>query len=261
MTAGIIAATALITATTIDDAVWLIPYCSSPQLPTSTKVVHALTFILTLETLSVLCVVAAKVFKDVLLKMGGTHADPSFILGLAGAIICYCIAGFLYVKKLMKRRRRAMAAAKAAEVEEEKQKLNENENDEETGLLAKKDEVSETAEIEEDVGNDDSGSSSDDSSIEGRDIPTKPSIRMVATLTALGALDEISYFPALVVGKVFSGEELLVGTLGATVIILVIVLLFLSKMKRLVDFLDSIPLYGIVGMFAVILTIGLFSVI
>ena len=154
-----------------------------------------------------------------------------------------------------------MAAAKAAEVEEEKQKLNENENDEETGLLAKKDEVSETAEIEEDVGNDDSGSSSDDSSIEGRHIPIKPSIRMVATLTALGALDEISYFPALVVGKVFSGEELLVGTLGATVIILVIVLLFLSKMKLLVDFLDSIPLYGIVGMFAVILTIGLFSVI
>jgi hypothetical protein len=71
-------------------------------------------------------------------------------------------------------------------------------------------------------------------------------------------LDEISYFPALLVGKVFSPTELCLGTAFATIIILVIVLAFLSKFKPLVDFLDGIPLYGIVGMFAIILTVGLF---
>jgi len=101
--------------------------------------------------------------------------------------------------------------------------------------------------------------SDDDSSAGGdRDIPSTPSIRMVVSLTILGALDEISYFPALLVGHVFSPFELCVGTLFATLIIFVIVLTFLSKFKRLVEFLDSIPLYGIVGMFAVVLTFGLF---
>jgi hypothetical protein len=81
---------------------------------------------------------------------------------------------------------------------------------------------------------------------------------MIMSLTTLGALDEISYFPALLVGNVFSPSELCIGTLLASGIILVIVLMFLSKFKPLVDFLDSIPLYGIVGIFAVILTAGLF---
>ncbi len=57
MTAGIVAATALITATTLDDAVWLVPYCAGSHLPFSTKAIHALTFIGTLELLAGLCVV------------------------------------------------------------------------------------------------------------------------------------------------------------------------------------------------------------
>mmetsp|Transcript_27786 Transcript_27786/g.41337 ORF Transcript_27786/g.41337 Transcript_27786/m.41337 type:complete len:257 (-) Transcript_27786:44-814(-) len=254
MTAGIIAATALITATTIDDAVWLIPYCSSPQLPTYTKVIHGIAFILTLELLSVLCVLTAGVFKTFALRVGGSNTDSSFVLGLTSALICWIIAGFLFFKKMLKKRRRAMKAMAETSVgiTEENSII---EKDEETPLIAE-----ESLEDKVDIGEviDDNSSSSDDSSVNERNIPNTPSIRMVLLLTFLGALDEISYFPALVLGDVFSAKELITGTFLAATIILIIVLFFLSRFKRLVDFLDSIPLYGIVGMFAFFLTLELF---
>lgn len=248
MTAGLVGATLLITATTIDDAVWLIPYCASPQLNTMTKAVNGLTFILTLEFLAICCVLISKIFQDLLIShYGGRNdrVDASFVLGLAGAIICWIIALGLYIKKIMKRRQRANAAL-----------VDSKESQEEDSSMLIKDDIENSVEIK---ANEDIGSSSDDDdSLQGRDISTSPSIWMVISLTTIGALDEISYFPALLLGNIFSSTELCIGTLLASGIMLVIVLVFLSKFKPLVDFLDSIPLYGIVGLFAIILTAGLF---
>jgi uncharacterized membrane protein YedE/YeeE len=75
-------------------------------------------------------------------------------------------------------------------------------------------------------------------------------------LTFVGALDEISYFPALLVGGVFSSWQLCLGTLLAACLILVIITMFLSQCKPLIEWLDTIPLYGIVGAFAIVLTGG-----
>ena len=254
MTAGVLAATLLITATTIDDAIWLIPYCTSPQLSTWTKIIHGLTFIITLELLSIFCVLVSNLFQGLILFAG---IDASYILGLVGAVICWAIAIGLYVKKMMKKRKRAMAAAAAEMLETEKGIMV---NEEENSLIVSdgngdsdEEDIDAAAATEIDESRDDSS----DGGI-GRDIPSTPSILMVASLTTLGALDEISYFPAILVGNVFSPVELCVGTLFATIIILVIVLAFLTRCKPLIDFLDSIPLYGIVGIFAVILTTGLF---
>lgn len=134
-------------------------------------------------------------------------------------------------------------------------KTNSEEHLEDNSLLRNKDKENSAA-IE--AGEDVDSSSDDDNDSQGRDVSATPSVWMIMSLTTLGALDEISYFPALLVGNVFSPSELCIGTLLASGIILVIVLMFLSKFKPLVDFLDSIPLYGIVGIFAVILTAGLF---
>lgn len=247
MTAGIIPATLLITATTIDDAVWLLPYCTSPQLPNFTKIVHGITFILTLEFLAILCVFVSYIFQGFLLvHYKSSGVDEGFVLGSAGAIICWAIAIGLYIKKMLKRRQRAMAATT---------KTNSEEHLEDNSLLRNKDKENSAA-IE--AGEDVDSSSDDDNDSQGRDVSATPSVWMIMSLTTLGALDEISYFPALLVGNVFSPSELCIGTLLASGIILVIVLMFLSKFKPLVDFLDSIPLYGIVGIFAVILTAGLF---
>jgi hypothetical protein len=249
MTAGIIAATLLITATTIDDSVWLIPYCTSPHLSYCTKIIHGATFVATLESLAILCVVLSKIFQDILLKEGGNDVDESFILGLAGAVICWAIAIGLYVKKWLKRKRRRAENV----IVEETLRLTEENEVEEANAVERDGEYSSA--VEETLSD---GDHSSDTSSNGRNIPSTPSIKMIVSLTILGALDEISYFPALLVGKVFTPVELCLGTGIATAIILVVVLAFLSKVKPLVDFLDGIPLYGIVGMFAVILTVGLF---
>lgn len=251
MTAGIISATLLITATTIDDAVWLIPYCTSPHLSTTTKAIHAITFIITLESLAIISVGIAKVFKSYLLTQFSSDSDTSdnvdFILGLAGAIICWVIAIVLFVKKMLKRRRRAMAAKKA-EYESADELVNGDiALDGENSALIAGDDV-------ENVEN----ASGDEGSDHGAHFNRNSSIWLIVSLTTLGALDEISYFPALLVGHVFTAKELCIGTLFASGTILAIVLLFLSKFKPLVDCLDRIPLYGIVGMFAIILTAGLF---
>mmetsp|Transcript_2689 Transcript_2689/g.5012 ORF Transcript_2689/g.5012 Transcript_2689/m.5012 type:complete len:257 (-) Transcript_2689:7804-8574(-) len=255
MTAGILAATLLITATTIDDSVWLIPYCTSPHLPNYTKIIHGATFVMTLECLTILCVIFSNIFHNVLLRLGGSKFDESFVLGLAGAIMCWAIAIGLYVKKWMKRRqrrrRRQLVGAETTVDSVDHESLNlvhENEVDARSNPPATEEQLNEFM-------SDTTSNSSDNSE---RDVPSTPSIKMIISLTILGTLDEMSYFPALLVGKVFSPFELILGTGFATAIVLVIVLAFLSKFKPLVDFLDGIPLYGIVGIFAVILTIGLF---
>lgn len=254
MTAGIISSTLLITITTIDDAIWLIPYCTSPQLPALTKAIHGFTFIATLETLAILCVVIAKVFRGFLIHHfeSDSNRDEGFLLEVAGAIICWAIAIGLYIKKFLKRRRRAMAVKSKSNSGEDRSLVKEDEDDEKEDL----DLDGVAAEINA-VKEGNSASDEEEGDC-GVGIRQSPSIWMVISLTTLGALDEISYFPALLVGHVFTGKELCIGTLLASGIILAIVLKCLSKFKPLVDFLDTIPLYGIVGMFAIILTVGLF---
>lgn len=192
--------------------------------------------------------------------------DEKFILELAGAIICWVLAIGLYIKKLIKRSKRKREKAAALALSEKNSSQVGDGIGERQPLLH---EISETGTdmavkgndsmVNVEEGEDASGSILSTSERSERDIPTTPSIWMVMSLTTLGALDEISYFPTLLMGDVFSPYELLLGTFLASVLILMIVLLYLRKMKPVVDFLDSIPLYGIVGMFALILTIGLIS--
>lgn len=261
MTAGILGATFLITATTIDDAVWLIPYCTANHLPTNTKIIHAATFILTLQLLTMGCIIVSKIFQHFILRWPSTSDnDSSFVLELVGALMCWSIAIFLYVKKMKKKRRQQL---KKALDESEKLlakeliKTSSSPPSEDQPLLPELGMVDD--ENRKEVQESSSSSNSSESDVlEGSDIPIEPSIRMVMTLTGLGALDEMSYFPALLVGKVFSPTQLLTGTFVASGIVLIVVLYFLSRFKPLVDFLDSIPLYVIVAIFASIMTIGLF---
>ena len=265
MTAGILGATLLITATTIDDAVWLIPYCTANHLPTNTKIIHASTFILTLQLLAMGCIIISKIFQHVILKGGSSSSvDSSFLFQLIGALMCWSIAIFLYVKKMRKKRRQTLKKALEESKKLAKGLLKTSLDLEDQPLIPESaiaDEVNRTTSPQKGLEASSISSSSNSSEsnvIEGSDIPIEPSIRMVMTLTSLGALDEISYFPALLVGNVFSPMQLLVGTFLASGLVLILVLYFLARVKPLVNFLDNIPLYVIVAMFALILTVGLF---
>lgn len=54
----------------------------------------------------------------------------------------------------------------------------------------------------------------------------------------------------------FTPLDLCLGTLLASCIVLLVVNLFLSQCKPILDFLDRIPLWVIVGGFATVLTVG-----
>jgi cadmium resistance protein CadD (predicted permease) len=206
---GLVGATLTVAATTIDDAVWLVPYVSSEKLSIASRVLHMAIFVGTLETLAILCCL----FAQAVSALVGDKED--WIFGLLGATLCWMIAGALYVKKMLKKKRRQQQASL--------------QSSDGYGAIP----------LQED---------------------DEPTISFdpwtVMSMTFIGALDEISYFPALLVGHIFTEWQLLLGTFLAACLILVIITTFLAQCQPLMEWLDGIPLYGIVSMFATVLTIG-----
>lgn len=247
---GIAAATALVAVTTADDAVWLLKF-TSPSLPTATRITHGALFIATLTALSAGCVVAALLVEKAVIAGGcSTPENEEVVMGIVGASLCWFLAGYLYVKKLLKRRKkRAMQASAVStdngaaygSIEQGSRSIVKNLG----------------AEFDDDASS--SSSSSSDSSFDGDDIPQVPSVMAVISLTSLGALDEMIYLPSLIIGRVFTSAELCLGSFLAAIVVLVIVVFFLSTFKPLIDFVDRVPLYGIIGMFAIVLTVGVIA--
>jgi len=278
---GILGSTLLIISTTIDDAIWLIPYTTSPHLPKMTKIIHALTFLFTLEFLSIGCV-GVYTLMEYYLRSTLNHSssteendETAWIMELFGALLCWSIAIFLFVKKLIKRRKKKRRM-ELLEQEEQLKLLeqpcvlgpaNHSTLGESLALSSTSDGTYGTYEFtdrsrysyDSKVIDDEEGTNKVNVDYDNTDnIPTTPSVWMVISLTTLGALDEISYFPALIMGHIFTPFQLCLGAFLAGYFILIVIVFFLAQFQPLVDFLDRIPLYGIVGMFAIILTAGLF---
>lgn len=214
---GVLGATLIVTATTLDDTVWLVPYTCSTKISVSIRVLHAAIFVFTLESLAILCCLTAQGVN----RLVGERENNDWVFGAIGATCCWTIAGILYIKKLLRKRQwRAQESSLQQPIDADYGTI--------PGVEDKQEDVS----------------------------PMSFSPWTVISLTFLGALDEISYFPALLVGHVFTGWDLCIGTFVAASLILLVVTAFLSQCRPLMEWLDSIPLYGIVGMFAIVLTIG-----
>ena len=232
-------ATLMVAATTADDAIWLVPY-TSPSLPTCTRIIHASLFVFTLEFLACCCVIVSSGLHwavDANYNDGNTW-DVQLVLSSIGAGICWAIALGLYIKKWLKRRRRA-----AARVELQRRTTQQAGNT--YGSISEHSEEGNNARNEEEE---------DPEQSDG--VSSEPSPWAVISFTTLGALDEVIYFPSLLLAKMFTPLELCLGTFFAANIILIVVTLFLSQCNPLLQWLDRIPLYGIVSAFAVVLTIG-----
>jgi cadmium resistance protein CadD (predicted permease) len=89
--------------------------------------------------------------------------------------------------------------------------------------------------------------------VEGDDV--QAGCGTVFSLAFLGALDELAYFPTLLIGGTFSALELSVGALVACVVILFVITTILARIKPVLDCMDRIPLYAIIAVFATLLTI------
>lgn len=245
-------ATLMVAATTADDAIWLIPYISS-SLPLWTRITHGLIFVVTLEVLSCGCVAIAfglQWFVDAnhdstdLESASKWKWEEKVLLGSIGAAICWIIAISLYIRKLLKRRRKAVAKAELHRASTQQASNKYGSTD---GYV----------EENEDDGEGQSLNSLDCERFDQEDmLSSQPSPWTVIAFTTLGALDEVSYFPSLILGEMFTPIELCLGTFLAACIVLAVVTLFLSQCSPILDRLDRIPLYGIVSTFAVALTAG-----
>jgi hypothetical protein len=227
---GLVGATLMVAATTADDAIWLVPY-TSPSLPLCTRLIHGALFIATLEVLVCICVVVASGLQWAI----SDGKNEEMLLGTIGAGFCWIIAAALYIKKWLKRWRRAAAQS---EFQRTTTHLTGN-----YGALTCEQLQDSEQSLDCEVENDDK----DDDRIQ-------LSPWTVVSFTFLGALDEISYFPSLVLGGLFTPLDLCMGTFFAACIVLLVVTLFLSRCRPLLDWLDDIPLYGIVASFATVLT-------
>jgi len=216
---GLIGATLTIFATTIDDVIWLVPYVASGS--PWIRLIHMTTFVGTLVALAVMCVLLSTGLLQIM------PIDESWILGAIGASLCWAIAIGLFVKKWLKKRRRALAL--------QQEIVQPDESGHGYGAVASHEEEHATEVISRHA-----------------------APWVVMSFTCLGALDEISYFPALLVGHVFTGWELIVGALLASCIMLLVITTFLPTCQPIISWLDRIPLYAIVCMFAIILTVSAF---
>ena len=236
----LLAATLTVAATTADDAVWLVPYILSHHLPIHHRILHGIIFVGTLQVMILLCVLMAHTI--------GLFVTEEYILGAIGATLCWGIAIFLLAKKMIKSKKRREAMLRKVARQGEGPLLVVGTTD--TNSVVPVDDGSSYGSVPT---TSDTAQEPENASEEGG-VSWSPWV--VVSLTMVGSLDEVSYFPSLILGKVFSPFELCLGTLLAACLIVAVVGLFLSRCRPILEVLDRIPLYAVLFVLATILTIG-----
>jgi hypothetical protein len=229
---AILAAT-FVFVTTADDAVWLVPILRGEN-----KLYFAATFVFTLQVACIVTWLACLAFSYGLMSASSAaRKDYERTFQLIAIITTWSIALYFFVKKMLKvwrkkQQRRGSTAPDSA--------INVTVNPSYEAVATESHSVTVDSEPKAD---DRLGSS------------VYSGVCFVATMTLLGALDEIAVFPSLMLGGTFSVQELSFGCLVASLLVLFIVYFVLESCKSLLDFMDSIPLFAIVAFIATIQTI------
>ncbi len=251
--AGILGATATILITTLDDCVWLVPYLA----PTSVRIQHATIFAMTLTGLTSATVAITYIFQLKLSSLSVISNEDTLntVIQAFGAVLCWILAGYYFYRSWQKRQRRLLKR-KEQEQHQEVYEPNTESNYGSCNIDEKNSaSVDPLATITKTISTPTISRSEDISEYYNGDSLFQP--LTIVTLTISGALDEISYFPSLLLGHIFTGTELIMGTLITVLIMLCIVTQFLQHCQPLLHCLDQIPLFGVVSLYAIILTVNL----
>ena len=230
---GLLEATLTILVTTLEDCVWLVPLVAQAS-DAKIAFAHAFIFVATFIGLSITVCAVALALKEGLSQQ---LKSADIILEATGATLCWVLAGYFYYKAWSKKR--------ARQRQREQEEL--RHADTEYGAVAAivDQELQGLAKPEV------TGGSFDPSEARSDTIQAWT----IISLTIAGSLDEISYFPGLIVGKIFTPTELILGTLLVSLIILAMVDLLVRRCTRCLHVLDQIPLYAVIGLFAILLTL------
>ncbi|GKY91622.1 hypothetical protein MPSEU_000134100 [Mayamaea pseudoterrestris] len=267
--AGVAGATLTIFVTALDECSFLVPLVAQATSP-HVALVRGLVFVVTMLSLSVAVCLAAVLLRTEMSRRGKSKNDEDdeaseIITKVTGAVVCWILAGYYYYK--VRAARRAGAASEDAD--------SEHDSDMFTPINRPDD-----AQISEDTLSHIVGTvNSSDMLIlvatnsnelatplllpdESSDDPLHSNERAVQpwtiiTLTIAGSLDEMSYFSGLIIANVFNPVQLCIGTLLASLLVLVMIDTLVKKCGGCIRVLNRIPIYAIVGLFALFLTIDL----
>jgi hypothetical protein len=239
---GVAEATLTILVTSLEDCVWLVPLIARPSNRTVAWT-NGAAFVIASTGMSLLtCLLAV-----LLDAQFGTGTN---LLGLQmlGAALCWILAAFYFYKSRRKRQGRLSTT------------MNYDEslftNEYETCPVHELHDLTNTSTtalpiVERTLDNDDNN---DDETRDTRQHDTAQPW-MILSFTILGGLDEVAYFPALILGKVFTWAELVLASLLTSLIVLLCVDVLVKRCNVCLRVLDRIPLYAVVAMYAFLLTV------
>jgi ABC-type multidrug transport system fused ATPase/permease subunit len=251
--AGTAGAACTILLTTLDDCVWLVPFVSH----TTTRriaILHWLTFSATLIGLTSIVSVVTVLVKQWFLKrssaVGLGHSagkwsiSGSQLWNVVAATLCWSLAGYFYYRSWLKRKKRQHRESR---LNDERPATASEAASAVSNLRSTEVQKSDygAIDMQYDKSNDRSG-----------DVATATvQPWTVVSLTIVGALDEVSYFPALILGGVFTATELVLGSIFTACTMIFVVRCCLSQCRPLMDLLDQIPLYAVVTCFAIVMSV------
>jgi hypothetical protein len=248
---GLLGASLTIVVTTLEDCVWLIPFVAHASREGSTRIawIHAGIFVCTFTACSVFACILALVLSSAIV---GAVSNSEVVLETVGATLCWIFSGYFFIKSCRTSQKRGAATS----LQDDNSPECSTRQDNSEGLLPAGEAYS-------------SYGAAEQQRLEGAE--TVPSLEpttdptplaspvaqpwMIASLTIIGSLDEISYFPAVIVGQIFTSAELIAGTVIASLLILALVEFLQRHCLCVLEVLDRIPLYAIIGLFAILLTI------
>jgi len=285
---GVISAAGLIFVTTADDAVWLVPYLSPARFTRGAIFAHALSFIFTLQvlvwSLAIVCKLA-----HAGVASSSSFSDADDVAARVGCALAWIISFYFTGKAYQKaqRKRQALvlkqAAANAgagtdtsgmrsttytpiptnnAAAEERGQGGGGPSPDQaapaaygsmDVGRATEEDVLEASLGANADGGNDAAGGVAGAGGAQRRGVSCA-TISSCLWMTLVGSLDEVSYFPSLLLTHTYSVWQLSAGAFMACVAIVSAVTLARVFCAPWLQIFDRIPLYVVTLLFAVYMT-------
>lgn len=239
---GLLGASVTVLITTLEDCVWLIPFVAQAALVSPRiALIHALIFVATFAACSVVSCSIAVILSSAIV---GSITNSDLVLEVAGAALCWIFAGYFGWQAY--RKRRAKESSRIHPEVDEESLLQETPPEQPIADQSRSLYGTTEVHIHQEEGRG------------GSDVPQNQEVAqpwVIVSLTILGSLDEISYFPALIVGEIFTSAELIMGTVIASLLILLLVESIQRYCHCCLAVLDRIPLYAVIAVFAIILSI------
>uniref|UniRef100_A0A7S1BDX3 GDT1 family protein n=1 Tax=Corethron hystrix TaxID=216773 RepID=A0A7S1BDX3_9STRA len=232
-TRGILLATLLLFGTTVDDTIWLVPALSLRRR----RAIVSVFFVLTVEAIVFVSVSLAWRARKYVKKAGHNR---EYLPAAVGASLCWVFCAGLLIKKWLKRRRKRREHTSSNLAGKERSEAKPGDYGSIPSPDSEKTEAESCTDIDTEITDDDS--------------PDNFAPLTVISLTLAGTLDEIAYLPALIVGGTFSPAELSVGAALASFLIVFLITTLVNHFPAAVEKLDDIPLWLVVGCFAILLT-------